>query len=123
MNYITITIGGKERGWKVNQMTLEIWSKKTLNDATNSTSAYAAVNAGLMANCYVKNEEPDFTFEQVCDWVDELNATDAGQKVLQLIAKTFDESQVYLAALERMNKQLKSMQPAGDSGKKKQATK
>jgi len=104
MSYVQIEIGGKLRGWKVNQMTLEIWSKKTNLESETVSSNYAAVYAGLISNCYVKNEEPDFTFEDVCDWVDSL--TDP--KIMELIKKTFEGSQVYIATLERMENVLKA---------------
>lgn len=119
MNYITINIGGKERGWKVNQMTIELWSKYTLNDASVSTAMYAGVYSGLVGNCYVKREEPDFTFEDVCDWVDKLNVTTEGVKVLELVKKTFEESEAYIAVLERMKKQLITMRKAEEKTDKK----
>jgi len=104
MNYIQIEIGGKLRGWKVNQMTLELWSKKTSGDAELSSSNYAAVFAGLVANCYVKGEEPDFTFENVCDWVDAIEGTET----IEFIKKTFEESQVYINTLKRLENLLRS---------------
>ncbi len=33
---------------------------------------YAVVWAALKANCIIKGEPVDFTFEQVCEWCDEL---------------------------------------------------
>lgn len=122
-NYIAIDIGGKVRGWKVNQMTLEIWSKRTSLESENASSTYAAVYGGLVANCYAKSEDPDFTFENVCDWVDELNGTAAGLKMLELIKKQFEESSTYIAALERLEKQLKTLSKNVEPAKKKRLTK
>ena len=113
MNYIQIDIGGKLRGWKANQMTLELWSKKTSAESSNSTSTYAAVYAGLMANCYVKSEEPDFTFEDVCDWTDKLGVTE-----LEKIKTAFEESESYIATLERMNAVLKTTNKEAGNKKK-----
>lgn len=115
MNYIQIEIGGKVRGWKVNQMTIEIWSKRTSFESENASSTYAAVYAGLVSNCYVKGEEPDFTFENVCDWVEDLN-TPNGLKVLEMIKKTFEESEAYIRVIEKLNEQLKA---TGETGKVK----
>ena len=117
-NYIQIEIGGKLRGWKVNQLTLEIWSNKTSAEFSNSSSNYAAVYAGLVSNCYVKSEEPDFTFEDVCDWVEEMNNNN-DLTVLELIKKTFEESQAYIATLDRLNARLIKMKPVVDEDKKK----
>lgn len=71
MSYIQIDIGGKLRGLKFNQLAIEIIS--THNDtATNTGFLYAMIYGGLRGNSYVKREEPDYDFEKVCDWVDEM---------------------------------------------------
>ena len=88
MNYIQIEIGGKLRGWKVNQLTLEEWSKRM--GTTNTSALYSAIYAGLVANCYVKSEEPDFTFENVCDWTDKLISTNAGMISPPTTKTTYD---------------------------------
>ena len=123
MSYTQIELGGKSRGWKFNQEAFEIFLKKVnWMEPNPAGDTYACIYGGLIANCRVKNETVDFTFENVCDWVDELNATDAGQKVLTLVAKTFNESQVYLLALERMKKQIKTMKSEPETSKKKRPT-
>lgn len=72
MSYIQIDIGGKLRGLKFNQLAIEIIS--THNDtATNTGFLYAMIYGGLRGNSYVKREEPDYDFEKVCDWVDEMS--------------------------------------------------
>lgn len=71
MSYLQIEIGGKQRGLKFNQLAIEIMSQ--YNDTgTNTGFLYAMIYGGLRGNTYVKREEPDYTFENVCDWVDEL---------------------------------------------------
>lgn len=91
MSYIKITTpDGKERGLKFNQMAMILMAQKA--DLSNyiATAGYAMIYAGLMANCYVKQQEPDFTFEQACDWMDELS------KEVQLqIAEVFTSTQAY----------------------------
>ena len=76
MSYCRIDIGGKERGLKFNQMAMIILSEKTDKDHPLATAGYALIYAGLKANCYVKSDEPDFTFEQVCEWVDVISNDD-----------------------------------------------
>lgn len=100
MNYIQIEIGGKLRGWKVNQLTLEEWSKRM--GTTNTSALYSAIYAGLIANCYVKSEEPDFTFENVCDWTDKLISTNSGMKIVEVIKETFEKSEAYISAIKRL---------------------
>lgn len=71
MSYLQIELGGKLRGLKFNQLAIEILG--THGDAKTTTGfVYAMVYAGLRGNSYVKLEEPDYTFEQVCDWVDSI---------------------------------------------------
>jgi hypothetical protein len=91
MSYIQITIGGKERGLKFNQLAIELMSQ--YND-TNTTTGfiYALFYAGLRGNNYVKREEPDYTFEEVCDWVDEMDNKD---KIVNDVSAVLTETQVW----------------------------
>ncbi len=88
MSYIQIEIGGKERGLKFNQLAIEIIA--SYNDgATTSSFMYAMYYGGLRGNSYVKREETDYTFEQVCDWVDELkNKSEVNEKVVNMMQST-----------------------------------
>lgn len=91
MSYIKIEIGGKERGLKFNQLAIELIS--THNDGkTNSGFMYAMFYGGLMGNSYVKREEPDYTFEDVCDWVDSLKDKEA---VTAEVVKAMTETQLW----------------------------
>lgn len=112
---------GKNRGWKVNMVTVEMWSKELDNAAFSSTSLYGAVYAGLVANCKVKQEEPDFTFEQVCDWVDECNLTPEGQQVLNQVKELFEASQYYIALVKKLKDTLEEAQE-GDKKKEPEMT-
>lgn len=78
MNYIQIEIGGQLRGLKFNQgahveIQTTIEKAKANNDIFNS---YAVFYGGLIGNCFVKGVEPDFTFEDVCDWCDKIKTED-----------------------------------------------
>jgi hypothetical protein len=81
MSYIQINIGGKDRGLKFNQLALEILAKYNDNQTTTAF-IYAMIYGGLKGNSYVKHEEPDYTFENVCDWVD--NLVDKDSKILEI---------------------------------------
>lgn len=65
-------IGGKPRGLKFTQMTVVMMTENLDFKHSAATYPYALVYAALYTNCYVKKEEPDFNFEQVCEWVDEM---------------------------------------------------
>lgn len=88
MSYLQIEIGGKQRGLKFNQLAIEIMSQ--YNDTgTNTGFMYAMIYGGLRGNSYVKREEPDYTFEQVCDWVDVLtNKTEVITEVTRVMSET-----------------------------------
>lgn len=123
MSYIQIeNCIGKTRGWKVNMAAVEIWSKELDSIAFKSTSLYGAVYGGLIANCKVKQEEPDFTFEQVCDWVDEINLTEDGAKVLEEIRVKFEDSQYYISLLKKLQDTLKEITEDVDKKKEQEMT-
>ena len=88
--YIQIDILGKMRGLKfgmiaVQQITHEA---QKLGKVLGSSVDYAMVSVivywGLYNNCHVKREDPDFTFEDVSDYVDEhITETEKFQSVVQ----------------------------------------
>ena len=91
MSYLQIEIGGKQRGLKFNQLAIEIMSQ--YNDTgTNTGFLYAMIYGGLRGNTYVKREEPDYTFEQVCDWVDELKDK---ENVIVEVTNKLQETQIW----------------------------
>jgi hypothetical protein len=75
MSYVKIFLGGKERGLKFNNYALEVFTKNTDYETTQGDLC-AAIYAGLKGNAFVKREEVDFTFEQVCDWCDDADETE-----------------------------------------------
>lgn len=88
MSYLQLELGGKLRGLKFNQLAIEIISTHNDNN-TQSAFMYAMIYGGLMGNSYVKREEPDYTFEDVCDWVDVMeNKADAVAKVTEVLTST-----------------------------------
>jgi len=114
MSYIQINIGTERvteagqpahnlRGLKFNQLAIEILS--THNDDTASALTYAMVYGGLRGNSYVKREEPDYTFEQVCDWVDALPNR---VEVIASISKCLAETQLWKDLIEDGKKTLES---------------
>lgn len=72
-----------------------------------ATYGYALVYSGLRANCYVKREEPDFNFEQVCEWVEEMSYED-----LMKVKDCFESTQSF-----------KTLQAAGEQATAEEQTK
>jgi hypothetical protein len=91
MSYIQINLGGKSRGLKFNQLAIEVIS--TYNDAqTSSGFLYAMIYGGMKGNSYVKREEADYTFEEVCDWVDVMEDK---ENVITKVTACLTETQIW----------------------------
>lgn len=102
MSYIKVLFpDGKERGLKFNNLAVGEFFKNIQWDRYNETANYAMVWAGLYGNSYAKREEPDYTFEQVMDWVDvmEKYLMDEISEVLASTQKYKDAADVIDAAL------------------------
>lgn len=118
MSYIQIEIGGKLRGLKFNQMALEIFVLNLSDDGFTSSTVYAMFYAGLKANCYQKQEEADFTFSDVVDWVEEVE-----KNVLQKVNDIFAETQVYKEWLAKFKAVLEPVEePKKKASRKKSLT-
>lgn len=102
MSYIQKNILGKDRGLKFNQYAMIILSQKVDPENYQQTANYAMIYAGLAANCYVKGIEKDFTFEQVCDFVDTMSQEDIND-----IDACLGETQVYKNAIAAGDKTAK----------------
>ena len=111
--YIQVNILGKMRGVKfgmiaVQQITLEAQKLgKVLGVSLDFAMVPVIVYWGLYNNCYVKREDPDFTFEDVSDFVDE-NLSDT--KIFEDIVTCFYQSKLIAG------------QPVGDHSEKKSTT-
>ena len=88
--YIQIDILGKMRGLKfgmiaVQQITQEAQKLgKYLGPSVDFAMVAVIVYWGMYNNCHVKREDPDFTFEDVSDYVDEhITETQKFQDVVQ----------------------------------------
>jgi hypothetical protein len=100
MSYLQIDLGGKMRGLKFNQLAIEIIS--TYNDLESNTSfLYAMIYGGLRGNTYVKREEADYTFEEVCDWVD---AMENKEEIVAKVTATLTETNIWQSLVKQGQK-------------------
>jgi glutaminase len=104
MSYIQIEIGGKPRGLKFNKMA-QLTLQEKIIPGNLMSGAYGLIYGGLIANCYVKGEEPEFTFEDACDWTDQLS----DETILKVQAafqetEAYKKGQAYLAEVEAAKK-------------------
>jgi len=100
MSYLQIDLGGKMRGLKFNQLAIEIIS--TYNDLESNTSfLYAMIYGGLRGNTYVKREEADYTFEEVCDWID---AMENKEEIVAKVTATLTETNIWQTLVKQGQK-------------------
>lgn len=73
---LIINIGGKDRGFKFTMLSLEKFEEKIpfTKKPENAKLIYATFWAGLVGYTSAKEEEEDYTYEDVQDWVDKLFA-------------------------------------------------
>jgi hypothetical protein len=76
MSYIQLEIGGKLRGLKFNKLALNQMQVNINWEMYDATAKYGLIYGGLVGNNFVKQVENDFTFEDVCDWVDMMSDED-----------------------------------------------
>jgi len=91
MSYIKVMFPDNvERGLKFNNLAVSEFFKNVNWERYNDTANYAMVWAGLYGNSFAKREEPDYTFDNVMDWVDQMD-----KKVLDDISTVLAETQKY----------------------------
>ena len=107
--YAELTILGRKRGLKFGTLAFErLGAALDIIEQSGEyyTTKFTAdlVYAGLVNNCYRKNEQPDFTYQDVFDFVDD-NANDPEVvKELAAVIKAFEQSKPLQDALEAVNK-------------------
>jgi hypothetical protein len=122
--YIQQDILGRQRGLKFGSLAAEniLPELAALGVATGSdySSAMIAIVVywGLFNNAFAKRQELDVTFEQVCDWVDEIWTDTSKQEAVQAIVKAWEESTTTKTLLEKVSEkktELTSTVKAGGS--------
>lgn len=100
---ITINLGGKERTLKFNMRALEVLSEMKCTGDVGITSAGVVIYAGLMGWHYAKQAAPDFTFEDVSEWTEDMLM--AGDVVtLNAINECFENSRAFKFVNENAKK-------------------
>lgn len=81
MNYLELELGGKKRGLKLGLLFLETAQKnenkniqELFEELLNRTVFFAPklIYIAMLTNCEIKGVKPDFTLEDVYDWIEEV---------------------------------------------------
>jgi hypothetical protein len=102
---ITLNLGGKERTLKFNMRALEVLSEAKCAGDFGISSVSIVVYAGLIGWHYAKQMDPDFTFEEVSDWVEELTMSEDA-KVLSGVNECFENSRAFKYVSENAKKKV-----------------
>ena len=126
--YIQMDVLGRRRGLKFGMLAAQqimLQAHKlnaTLGNSIDLALVPAIIYWGLWNNCYNKQEDPDFTFEQVSEWVDD-NMDKA--EMFGDVVKCFYESKVVASSLEKLVKEdekKSSTSPQSPDGTTSEAT-
>lgn len=99
MNKLVIELGGKERTLKFNNVFALEYEKKRLQYDETVTSISVMIYAGMKAYSVVSETKMEATFEDCCDWGDDLVLRNDAEKV-NAIFEAFYESNIYKASQE-----------------------
>ena len=121
-NKISILLGGEIRPLTFNQYALRLYWQQIEKAQLNSLqiyAMYALVWAGLNGAAFAKQLEFNISFEQVCDWVDELSLSDEGQQALYSVDLLFSENDLYKKQLGNIKDAIRLLSQAPDEDDKK----
>lgn len=100
---ITIQLGGKERTLKFNMRALETLSEIKLAGDIGLSSAAVIVHAGLIGWHYAKQTQPDFTFEDVSEWVEDIMLSE-DRGIISDVNECFEGSRAFKFIQENAKK-------------------
>ena len=105
---IEINLGGKLRGIRFNQISLEIFSKNIVPEAPLASSIYATFYAGLYGECVVKREDIDFTLEDVSGWVDDLYNENKREEIRK-VCEMWEETNYYREWMKGFQEKIRAL--------------
>lgn len=118
--YTELTILGRKRGLKFGALAFEriggsIAAIEQMGEYYTLKFTADLLYAGLINNCFRKDELPDFKYEDVFDWVEEnANNQDVVNEIAEVV-KVFEQSKPMQDAVESINQAKKEL----DEAKKK----
>lgn len=113
--YTQANILGKDRGLKFGALAAENITMEliSLGVATGGNYSSAMISViiywGLFNNCFVKRQEPDFSFEDVCDWVDENWRNKEMEAVVTSIVECYEGSKQNKMVLDSLKDKIQEV--------------
>jgi hypothetical protein len=107
MNKLNIEIGGKERTLKFNNVFAREYEKKQRQYNEDVTAIGIMIFAGMKAWSVVSETPMEATFEDCCDWGDEMVLNNDSEKMNKIL-EAFQESNFY-KAVEDIKKKTEEM--------------
>ena len=84
---------------------------KKVSGIIESYGGYWLAHYGLEANCIIKGQDIDFTFEETVEWMESLT----GEEILQIKA-AYDETQDYIKDIPEKTKKKNQQKPKKTTG-------
>ena len=84
---------------------------KKVSGIIESYGGYWLAHYGLEANCIIKGQDIDFTFEETVEWMESLT----GEEILQIKA-AYDETQDYIKDIPEKTKKKNYQKPKKTTG-------
>jgi len=114
--YIQADILGKVRGLKFGMLAAENLTLRFVElgmETGNYSSAMIAelIYWGLRNDCYVKRQPEDFTFEQVCDWLD--TNWRENKDLITRITEAYQESKATKEYVEELKEKMEDVKKKG----------
>lgn len=120
---LTLQIGGKERGIKFTMLSLEKFEEKIplTKKPENAKLIYATFWAGLIGYTSAKDEEEDYTYEDVQEWVDTLYLN-GRQEDIEIVCSAWAEADMFknrIKQVEDWAQKVRSLTEEEPTNKKK----
>lgn len=114
--YIQVEINGKKVGVKFNMYAAENFTN-VIGIQTSSANIVRMIWAGILGNSFVKQKDPEVSFEDVADWVEILTLKGDDEHVIDKITETFLVSEPIKVLLDKASE--KTEESSSDGSKKK----
>lgn len=90
----TITINGKAIGLRFNYQAV-IETSAIKGTSNTSKNIISIIWGGIMGHAFVKQQEPEITFEELVDWYEEINMAGTENDDLKKVLQAFESSRVF----------------------------